>query len=857
MSIIQIYAPTLDKDDDVHDEFYEQLQATMESIKRSDYLIVLGDFNAILGNEKVPCVTGSHGTGIRNNSGQRLLEFCSANDLFVTNTGFRHHLRRKTTWISPDGRTKNEIDYILIRSRFKSSALNCRAYPKADCGSDHNLVAARLRLRFTAKKAITTTRKVRWNVDKLREEEQHEAYNEELAHVLRNTQSDSTIDNQWETIKTTITIAAKATIGKREMTAKQKWITPRTLELMEERKQLKPLITRSQEDKERYSLKDKEVRHACEENKKDYLEGICLHLQDCKHPSQAGIAYKYIRGLKKPFTLRSRTIKDAQDRPIDDTDEIRERWRGYTESLYTKDQTIHADWLAIPSIVVDPVPAVLPAEVTKTIRHINNNKAPGSDDLNIELIKAIDDDSKMMAQLTHLCNQIITEGKWPAEFRGSIYVPIYKKGDKMDCKNYRTIALIPHASKIVLGIIHQRMLSYYEQELSETQAGFRKDNGTRDQIMNMRLICEKQIEHSKNVYCCFIDYSKAFYCVDFELMWRTLLSFGIPKYLVECLKDLYQNQTAEVETVVGRTGPLSVQRGVRQGCPLSPMLFNMYSELIMRHALDKWEDGIEIGGKLYNNLRYADDVALLATTEGNLQQLVNDVGKASERFGLSLNAKKTQVMVIGRHTSSINIMYNGAPLEQDKQFIYLGASFNEKGDTIKEVKRRVAIAKRASGDLHRIWRNREIPIPLKKKLVQLMIWPIMSYGSETWIYLKSVQNMINVFERWCYRRMLRISWTEHVTNEEVFNRANTKPTLLDELLKRRLAFHGHLVRKGGITLDLMIGRLHGTRPRGRPRTTWLKDLTTHANISYKESMTIPRDRKKWRSVGNPRRTPDE
>ena len=239
--------------------------------------------------------------------------------------------------------------------------------------------------------------------------------------------------------------------------------------------------------------------------------------------------------------------------------------------MYTKDQTIQAEWLAIPSIVVDPVPAVLAAEVTKTIRHINNNKAPGSDDLSIELIKAIDDDSKMMAQLKHLCNQIITEGKWSAEFRGSIYVPIYKRGEKMDCKNYRTIALIPHASKITLGIIHQRMLSYYGQELSETQSGFRKDNGIRDQMMNMRLICEKQNEHNKNEYCCFIDCCKAFDCVDFELM----LSFGIQKYIVECLEDIYQNQTAEVETVVGRTEPLSMQRGVRQGCPLSPMLFNM------------------------------------------------------------------------------------------------------------------------------------------------------------------------------------------------------------------------------------------------------------------------------------------
>ena len=121
-------------------------------------------------------------------------------------------------------------------------------------------------------------------------------------------------------------------------------------------------------------------------------------------------------------------------------------------------------------------------------------------------------------------------------------------------------------------------------------------------------------------WCTKLFYSQAFDCVNFELMWRTLLSFGIPNYLVACLKDLYQNQTAKVETAVDWTGPLSVLRGVRQGCPLSPMLklFKLYSEHIMIHALEKRDYGIEIGGKYYNNVIYAGDVAFLATTEVNL-----------------------------------------------------------------------------------------------------------------------------------------------------------------------------------------------------------------------------------------------
>ena len=146
-------------------------------------------------------------------------------------------------------------------------------------------------------------------------------------------------------------------------------------------------------------------------------------------------------------------------------------------------------------------------------------------------------------------------------------MPIYKKGDKLDCKNNRTIALVSHASKIVLDTIHQR----------------RKDNKTRDQIMNM--MCEKQTEHNKNVYCCFIDYRKAFDCVDFELPWMTLLSVGIPKYLVGVLERPIpkSNCRSTQRQQLGERDPF--HWGVRQGCPLSPILFNLYCELILYYDI--------------------------------------------------------------------------------------------------------------------------------------------------------------------------------------------------------------------------------------------------------------------------------
>ena len=175
----------------------------------------------------------------------------------------------------------------------------------------------------------------------------------------------------------------------------------------------------------------------------------------------------------------------------------------------------------------------------------------------------------------------------------------------------------------MLKILQARLQQYVNCELPDVQDGFRKGRGTRDQIANIRWMMEKAREFQKNIYFCFIDYAKAFDCVDHNKLWKILKEMGIPDDLTRLLRNLYAGQEATVRTGHGTTTDwFQIGKEVHQGCILSPCLFNFYAEYIMRNAgLEETQAGIKIAKRNINNLRYADDTTLMAESKEELKNL--------------------------------------------------------------------------------------------------------------------------------------------------------------------------------------------------------------------------------------------
>ena len=247
----------------------------------------------------------------------------------------------------------------------------------------------------------------------------------------------------------------------------------------------------------------------------------------------------------------------------------------------------------------------------------------------------------------------------------------------------------------------------------------------------MRQLIEKLREVNKPAMICFIDYAKAFDCVRWQNMLDVLIEMGTPPHLAYLVESLYAESSARVRVETSCSKPLKPQRGVRQGCILSPKLFNIYGERIIRKATEDWNGGVSIGGRKICNLRYADHTTLIASNESEMAEMFKRIEAESLRLGLRINRAKTKLMIIDRNldlTRSNELQ----DLECVQEFNYLGSFICNNGSCDKEIIRRIQMSKGAMSKLEKVWGDRSVQRKTKVRLVQSLIFSIFLYGAESW-----------------------------------------------------------------------------------------------------------------------------
>ena len=371
-------------------------------------------------------------------------------------------------------------------------------------------------------------------------------------------------------------------------------------------------------------------------------------------------------------------------------------------------------------------------EVLAALQKLRRNKAAGLDGIRAEYI--LDAGEVLLPFLTMLFNRIFREG-FPASLGTGLIFPIYKAGDVSDPGNYRGITVGPVIAKLFAMILDARITDWTEDHniRARGQAGFRRDFRTTDNIFVLRSLLEKY--KGKRLYCCFVDFKKAFDTVPRHMLWAVLHNIGIRGDMLRCLQSMYGHDTACVFTPEGLSATFSCGMGVKQGCPLSPNLFGLFVDGIEKHILELDCDAPSLGDILVPLLLFADDLTLISESVRGLQLQLNALHVYCRDYGLTVNISKTKAVYFHMRESTVvdTVFYDGKPIERVQSFRYLGAHFHATKGFAFAAEQLLAAAKKALHALHRRCIALRITDPLlKTKLFDALVGPVLNYACEVW-----------------------------------------------------------------------------------------------------------------------------
>ena len=523
---------------------------------------------------------------------------------------------------------------------------------------------------------------------------------------------------------------------------------------------------------------------------------------------------------------------------------------------------------------LDDVPDL--TEVIRAVRSLRLGTAGGISGIVPDLV--VYGGLYLYQHLQGLIADVWRSGRVPADWRDAEIVPISKTGGLRSCDNWRGISLLDVIGKLFARILQDRLQTVAEDILPDSQCGFRKGRGCIDMVFMARQLVEKSIEHDSTLYALFIDLKKAYDSIPRAALWLVLAQFGVPPRMLSLIESLHDGMEARVRVSRAVTDTILVNNGLRQGCPLAPVLFNLYFSAVVTYWRAKSSaPGVciryRIGRRLVGDRtaksrlqpqwitesQFADDAALYTTSRASLGPMASEFIQCASPFGFTVSIPKTKGMAVGDGSVGRHLnLGNGQRIEMADSFTYLGSAIFADGSVDGEVTCRIAKASNAFGRfLEPIFKCKGLRLATKRMVYRAVILPTLFYGAETWTVKASHLRRLNTFHRDCIRTILGVTrrqqWEDKLRTAELAKRFGMEEEMTDLLRVYRLSWFGHVARmdSGRDPKKVLFSELTATRPRHGQKRRWrdlaLADLNSAGNPES-EWYSMAQERGEWRQA---------
>lgn len=837
LTVITVYSPTEAATDDEAESFHNTLRQAISDVPAHNLLVTVGDMNARLGKSSRDD-TGWYYHDRTNRNGELLRDTALECGLEISNHRFRKKSGKMWTFLSDGTLTKGQIDYILIRKKWRNSLKNTEPYNFfSSLGSDHRVVVCKLQL--SLRKSRRTPRRICYDFSNLRNNpELQEKYTVEVSNRFSCLMENSNADEEASaTVKYGKFVEALNTTNESLLPKKtrRKADDPASdSRVQEARRELylaKDVYHQEPSEQNRETVAEKKgfLKSCYDEIEGDILRRKILMVEETANRCKNKESWNLVNDITGKNRSNSGLIEGGS------SEERLNNWKAHFVKLLGQPPRVPNENLPIQNIHppldinTDPFNS---DELMEAKKQIVEGKACGEDGIPPEVMKRINIDDIVLK----FCNDALCDGQIPDQWKLSNIVPVPKKGDLTKTDNYRGISLTSIVSKTLNRMILNRIKPCIENVLRDNQNGFRPGRSTTSHILALRRILEGAKAKNLTAVMLFIDFKKAFDSVHRGVLMKILRAYGIPEVIVLLIERLYTGTFAKVITADGMTEIFEILAGVLQGDTLAPYLFVIVVDYIMTVAIDNVPDvgftikparSRRVKAEKVTDADFADDLALTTDTLSEAQLLLDSLESAARDTGLLINESKTKYMAInipredGELTAS-----SGQTLEKVDDFVYLGAWI---ATTEHDFLVRKAKAWAACHKMKKIWKS-NLRKDLKIRLFQATVESILLYGTETWTMTKTLVKRIDG----CYTRMLRmalnIDWRLHITNRVVYGRL---PRVSSKIQERRMKLAGHVQRHD----DLIAHKLllwepsHGARGRGRPTLTFVDTIRGDTELS--------------------------